>query len=86
MGGYDLNKDETLITEENLTDFLDQDLAGLKALLMSKELSLDPTLDKIYKKSSNKMCMCGELLSEGPKGEYRCGSCGCIQYKDKEAK
>lgn len=77
---------ETLITEENLKDFLNQDIARLEALLESKEFSLDPTPDPLPTKLSTKMCRCGNLLFEGPRNEFRCGSCGCIQYKKKEKK
>ena len=81
-----MEDNEVLITEENLTDFLDQDLAGLKALLESEEFSLIPILDPTETEPSSIICVCGLLLSEGPKHEFRCGSCGCIQYKKKEGK
>ena len=81
-------EDEVLITDENLTDLLDQDLAGLEALLNCEEFDIDFTPDpvQIQKPNRNKTCRCGILLSEGPKNEFRCGSCGCIQYKNKEEK
>ena len=75
------------ITEENLTDFLAQDLDGLKALMDCEELSLDPTPDPLPEKRARKICSyCGIMLFEGPKNEFRCGSCGCIQYKNMEVK
>ena len=86
MAGYDLNNDETLITDENLTDFLYQDLEGCKALLECEEFSLIPILDPTEIEPSWKICVCGESLLEGPKNEFRCGSCGCIQYKRREGK
>ena len=36
---------EVLITEENMNDFMDQDLEGLKALLECEDFNVDTTLE-----------------------------------------
>jgi len=80
-------ENEILITEENLKDFLNQDIAGLAALIDCPEFSIDTTPEPIQKLIVTKTCSsCGNLLFEGPKNEFRCGSCGCILYKTKEVK
>ena len=71
---------DVLITEENMFDFHKQDLEGLEKTL--KELNIDTIPEDLPKKPIvYKKCRCGNPLFESPKGQFRCGHCGCIKYK-----
>ncbi|MBA7477643.1 hypothetical protein ES707_13057 [subsurface metagenome] len=74
-------ENDVLITEENMFDRQDQDLKGMEATL--KALDIDFTPDPVHtpKSTSYKKCRCGNALFESPKGQFRCGLCGNIQYK-----
>ena len=73
---------EVLITEENMNDFMDQDLEGLKALLECEDFNVDTTLEVLpqKKKMIFKFCKCGSILYKTHKSEFRCGQCGCILF------
>ena len=77
-------ENDVLITEENMTEFKDQDLAGMEATLraLDLELTIDPV--QTQKPIPYKICRCGILLQENPKGEFRCSQCGCITYDKTE--
>ncbi len=77
-------ENDVLITEENMYDHQDQDLAGMEATL--KALDLELTIDPVQTQKSKpyKICKCGILIQENPKGEYRCSQCGCIIYDKPE--
>ncbi|HUW89714.1 MAG TPA: hypothetical protein VMV43_04270 [Candidatus Nanopelagicaceae bacterium] len=76
-------ENDVLITEKNMYDLRDQDLAGMEALLESEEFNMNFALDPVQtpKPMSFKICNCGNPLQENPKGEYRCSQCGRIKYK-----
>ena len=77
-----MEKDE-LICENNLFDLYEQDLKGMEAIL--KALDMDTTPEELPKKPIiYKKCRCGNPLFESPKGQFRCGHCGCIKYDKKE--
>ena len=79
-------ENDVLITEENMTECLDQDLVGLKALLECDEFNIDTTPEslEIEKKSEWKTCKCGNIVFESPVNQFRCGNCGNIQYKNNQ--
>ena len=72
-------ENDVLITEENMFDLRDRDLAGMEATL--KALDMDITPEELSQKSiTYKKCRCGNAIFESPKGQFRCGFCGNIQY------
>ena len=72
-----------LITEENMFDCQEKDLKGMDATL--KALDMDTTPEELPQKPIlYKKCSCGNNLFESPKGQFRCGSCGCIIYDKKK--
>ena len=74
---------DVLISEDNLFDLYELDLKGMEATL--KALDMDTTPEELPQKLIlYKSCRCGILLQENPKGEYRCGLCGCIIYDNVE--
>ena len=76
-------ENDVLITEENMFDLRDRDLAGMEATL--KALDMDITLEELPQKPVvYKKCRCGNALFESPKGQFRCGNCGNIKYNKKE--
>lgn len=79
--------EETIIEENNLLDFLDQDLKARVFYLTDSEdamLDITPISLKIEKKAEWIFCKCGNILFESPKGQFRCGNCGNIKYDKKE--
>ena len=79
-------EEDVLIVEENLMDNYEQETASLKVILDSPEFNMDLTPDPVQpqKPEIYKKCSCGNNLFESPKGQFRCGSCGCIIYDKKE--
>ncbi len=74
-------ENDILITEENMMEFKDQDLAGMEATLKALDLEFEGDQGEFQKPIPYKNCRCGILLQENPKGEYRCSQCGCIIYE-----
>lgn len=73
-------ENDVLITEENMFDRRDQDLAGMEETL--KTLDIDTTPEDLPQKTILYIrCRCGNTIFESPKGQFRCGFCGNIQYK-----
>ena len=77
-------ENDVLITEENMYDLKDQDLAGMEATLKALDIDFTPDPVQIQKSIPYKNCRCGILLQENPRGEYRCSQCGCIIYDKTE--
>ena len=76
---------EVLIVEENLMDNYEQEKTSLEAILAGPEFNMDTIPEDLPKKPKNyKKCRCGNPLFESPKGQFRCGHCGCIKYDKKE--
>ena len=77
---------DVVIVDENLMDFKDQELEGLKALLECDYLNIDTTPEELppKKKISYKICKCGSYIQKNHLAQYRCGLCGCIIYDKKE--
>lgn len=77
-------ENDVLITEENMYDHQDQDLAGMEATLKALDLEFKGDQVQTLKSMPYKNCKCGILLQENPRGEFRCSQCGCIIYDKKE--
>ena len=72
-------ENDVLITEENMFDLRDRDLAGMEATL--KALDMEITHEELPQKPVvYKTCRCGNALFESPEGQFRCGNCGNIKY------
>ena len=76
-------ENDVLISEENMCDLRDQDLAGMEATLkaLDLELTTDTAPEPLKLNISSKLCNCGSIVQESPKGEYRCSQCGRIKYE-----
>ena len=90
-------KDEVVIDDSNLGDYLDQDLEGLKALLSSEDMNIDTTPEPLDifscgKEGSKHFRSCkpsprllGAEVEDVPDSKregYRICRCGNIIYKN----
>ena len=77
-------ENDVLITEENMYDLQDQDLAGMEATLKALDLEFEGDQVQTQKPISYKICKCGSYIPKNHSAQYRCGLCGCIIYDKTE--